>query len=539
MAAQWKAVPTTTVFLSCAPPFSFYKLIQEIWVAKRHCTYSLHRVLSLTRKMRVATIVLEDALGEPHIGDEIDDLNAACGSGGTAQAIRLSFFTVEVDRQSVSRADPQTFLGFAYLINYAPPSVSWEEASGCHKARSYIHESVLRFPTLITDDGTPSASFLLNNYYHCKRDYETSVDGNPFSVSGTYYCQQNGVTSCCAHACLRMAINSGPIQTNITTREINQILGSGSPARGLYPDEIEEVAKHCGYAIMRWDFFKHPTEDYVQLLYSIVESDCPALLVFTTKEGLPSHVIPAFGHTLNSDEWYPEARIAYSGPPEAQYHPSSSWVDHFLVHDDNFGPYYCLSPSSLRKLTMPWADRTLRAKEILGFLPKRTAVDPYFAENVATLAISKVVPVMMTVEGVWGDALRKYTEGFGTNRNFVLRTFQMRKKKYREHLLSASDHAGGASNRDELGFLRAFPLAFWVTEVSLPDLYTANQTKLGEVLVKLTKASLHQDLPGLVAVRLPHLVMEFKNSKLASIHEVSIDSHYPLAGVPQPGVPGW
>jgi hypothetical protein len=436
--------------------------------------------------MQVTRLSLEDAASEPDVREELDDLDTAFGSGGAAQAIRLGFFTK-------LKSGSEEFLGFADLINYQPPGVGWRNRQKHPEARSYIYQCVLRIPTIIDpdrEDPLKAVEGLLNNYCHCSREFKVNVDGATRSVTGAYYCQQNNATSTCAQASLRMVINSGPLAGTTSTRQINATLGiTVAPSKkprgtGLLTDQLNLVAEASGYSMMRWNFFERPTEDYAQLLYSIVESHTPALLAFTTREGDAGHVVPVFGHTLNSDEWYPEARIAYSGPPGAKYHPSSSWVDHFLIHDDNFGPYYCLAPSALRKSVLPQIDSRMRVLDVVGLFPTGTTLDPFLAENIATVAMRTVMPHLLKSAGRWRSVLKKYTEGFGVKRNFVLRTFHMKRSSYRSHLLAHVDHSGGQTAAQQVSFVSQLPKDFWITEVSLPDLYTGNKTKLGEVLVR-------------------------------------------------------
>ena len=67
----------------------------------------------------------------------------------------------------------------------------------------------------------------------------------------------------------------------------------------------------------------------------------------------------------------------------------------------------------------------------------------------------------------------------------VLRTILTDKKAYEQHLREIHDPDG---NTLEEALIREIcdelPDYFWLTELTLPDLYTANKRKLGDVLFK-------------------------------------------------------
>jgi len=95
-----------------------------------------------------------------------------------------------------------------------------------------------------------------------------------------------------------------------------------------------------------------------------------------------------------------------------------------------------------------------------------------------------------SVTGVWGDRLRHRRRLEG--KNLVLRTQVVSRETYIDHLCKEPDHAG---HRAELGpetrslLERRLPTSFWMTEFTLPELYSVNKTKLGEVLLKFSPSA--------------------------------------------------
>jgi hypothetical protein len=226
-----------------------------------------------------------------------------------------------------------------------------------------------------------------------------------------------------------MALNTvGPSDRLISNKTVQEALGV-DPAE-VYVEDIKRVLEKRKLEPYVWSFGETaPQIDYFRLVYSIVESGYPALLVFSTADDEQDHVIPVWGHTLNLDEWHPEAQVLYAGPESARYYPSSAWADHFLIHDDNFGPYYCLARDVFS--THP----KVRARYVVGLFPRRIGVSPVAAENLASSALSSYLPKLAPyAQGNWS---RQLTDQSAI---YVLRTLLIRKDRYLDHLRTAKGH---------------------------------------------------------------------------------------------------
>lgn len=479
--------------LPCQRPFSFYfDLIDRVFRAADSNRMPLHRLCTLARKQGARTVILEPAGGLSHVRDEISDLDRMhAGGGGAAEAIAISYFACDIaDGQDLSDIDASCFLGQAIVINYRPPE-------SAEFTVSYVFEAVLPPPTLARDAGE---TLLLNNYLAPHKGATCSVRGRDFTVEGVYYCQQNSRTHVCAHACLRMAIQSGD-GANLTSASINSRLQITPPCEGLALGQIVEVIESCGLAAEVADCEKLNHPQRVALLASIVESGDQALLVFRTgeqRDGLAEeHVVLVFGHTRHSDEWHPQAIPIYGGPGSAKYLSASAWIDHFLIHDDNLGPYYTLSSHALE------SDPDVAAHWIIAVRSKTPTLTANGAEGIAAATLTNILPMLATsASGRWFDYL--------TQRSFryVLRTVLIDRADYIAHLRESEGHDGSRMTDKEIAEFEGLPERIWMVEFSLPAIFTGNRSKLGEVLLEADRTDIAELTdPGaiLVGLRMPHL----------------------------------
>lgn len=528
-AALWTELPTETTFLGCRAPFSFFfDLVRPLWKGPGYPTnVAFHRLCTLARKMGAQTVVVSCALHRTIVREDIDDLDAANNGGGAAEAIDISFFSELIEDESrLPKADPGSLIGRSTLINY-------KKAGSIDFDLTYVFEAIFRVPRLLGD-----GSELLNNYIHTRRRFDVEVCKQTFSLNAVYYCQQNSVTGVCAHACLRMALNSvDPSLPVITTRYINQKLGLVPPAGGLNLLQIEQILGGLGFKPFFFAFNpQKPDPTYMRTLYSVVESGCPALLVFSTANQGEAHIVPVFGHTLNSDEWHPFAHstASYSGPASAPYYSSSAWADHFLAHDDNFGPYYCLSNMAFtdigRSPQTPWAMTPL---SVIGLFPDAVQCSPLEVEGVATAWLNAAIPHLKTEgRGRWWDYMNERSWPY------VLRTFLIERALYEAHLQSIEGHDGSRLRPEEIApFIAGLPDRFWISEFTMPALYAGNKSKLGEILFDASKPVDPAHLfEAVLAMRAPSLLIKHLGGNNVAQSSASLESHSQLFRRVEPGL---
>jgi hypothetical protein len=487
---MWSELTTVNAVIDCRLPFSFYfGIVRPYWQTPGANNLPLHRICTLARKQGATHVIVESALGDPAVRLEITALDEAKGGGGAAEAIKLSFFVTDNDDLDLTDAKSD-LLGQATIINYRPTNYS-------SYTSSYVFEAILSIPSLTIGD---KKSDLLNNYIPSRSKFECDVRGKSFEIDGIYYCQQNGTTNVCAHASLRMALR-GDHNVQFTSQHINDFLKIKPPLYGLQLRQIIDVIQEQGHHAEVIDCTKFNREEYISMLASIVESGGRSLLVFTTGHvsggSSTEHVVPVFGHTRNSDEWHPQAIPMYAGPASAQHYRASSWIDHFVIHDDNFGPYYTLSSQALE------FDPDVKAHWIVAVRSRTLGLLSIGAEAVASLQIRNLLPSLSPLSsGQWFDYVTNHPW------TFVLRTILIGRDDYIEHLKNSKGHDGSAMLAAEIDRLRGLPDELWMVEFSLPALFTGNHSKLGEVLVSTDAPSVPPDINSMtLGVRLPNLLL--------------------------------
>ncbi|RXH28927.1 hypothetical protein XH99_14030 [Bradyrhizobium nanningense] len=503
---MWKRLATDTVNIACSPPFSFYfDIVREYFRAATN-TQPLHRICTLTRKQRATWLVAECALDRPDVQEEIEHLDRRYGGGGEASATALSFFK-NCHSANELRDSPEAeanLLAHAVIINYR----SKRKADFSH---SYVFEAILA--PIKNSFGNGHSGLLLNNFVAAEGHFERTILGRVFALKGVYYCQQNDTTHVCGHACLRMAINSaGQFAKPISNVGINRFLGITRKVKGLTSGQMEDVIADAGLNPLV--ITKLKPEHFLPELASIVESGYLALLGFTTKRRA-DHVVTVFGHTRNSDEWHPQAIPAYSGPSSAKYLPSGSWIDHFLIHDDNFGPHFSLSARSFDLHT------NVKPSCLIGLLPAEPVVHSNYAEGLASSTLKNLL------QQFEGRPMNKWLDYMAIRpQDFVLRAILMKGSQYFGHLKGMTGHDGTLLDDLIISKLEWLPEYFWMVEYSLPPLYTGNRTKLGEVLITAADSKGYR-AGHVLAVRLPGLVLRSQGTTFDGLPS-DLRSHSPI-----------
>lgn len=511
---------------------SYFDLIKKYWRAtnKYGVNRTFHRLCSLMRKMDAQSVFIEHISDySPELLEEKAAIDTYYRRNIKVEVFRFTFLSDEIlSIDKLIDLPDDKFLATATLINFKDLNNKWH---------SYIYESIVCRPKL-------SNTLLLNNYIHIRKDFHCSIDlGNKkirsFKINGTFFCQQNGITSVCAHVSLCMLINNMDKKgIKFTAERINKILGIDhinqkvGGARGLSEAQMIQVLEGAGLNVAWQNFFDNPSIDYAEYLYSFMEGGCPALLFFTTKhlnenaaiDDFPLHVVPVIGHTLNSDIWEAEAELAYKRSVTFNYRPASEWVDHFIFHDDNFGMYLCLPTDSLRKITIPKHDPILRAYSAIVVTPISVHTHPGEAEYAGASFLRRLLEQLPINLGIW---LKRLAD---TSIPMVIRTMLMSKEKYKKHLIDEEDFKGEKFKDSEIATMtNNLPRHFWLCEISTPDIYTANKHKILDFIyvcnkkTNITGEDLHNRW---IQIRLPGAC--YFNTRPPSAIRLSVKSHYPL-----------
>ena len=503
---------------------------------------AFHRLCSLMRKMDANTVVIEKGdIGLNDINKEYNALKDYYGRDVEFEALRFTFILDDINTiDNIKTLDDDRFLASATVINFnkVDDPARENEDTGWY---SYLYSAIVTTPKI---KGTLP---LLNNYLHVYRSFQREVayvDGAPlrqYKIIGTFFCEQNAVTSVCAHASLCMILNN-MVETNdiLVPEDINEIVDINHAEKGeddrlardgLNQDDINAVLISKGLTYKLLNFFSNPNIDYDAQIYNYLESKFPCLLVFTTS-GQESHIVPILGHTLNSDIWKPEAIVAYAHDSAFDgYLSSVRWVDHFIIHDDNFGMYNCLPVDTLKKVTLPKHDPYFRAAYAIAVIPSEVTTSAREAEWASILNTGDILKWRINN----GSPLDFWCEQLFKKSNIVtVRTFNITKEEYL-HSLNEEDFDGNSYSDDDKNELtRDLPNRFWISEITLPDLYSANKHKIIDFFYR-------SDLPDDVydpedekmkkrwlQIRFPYVLVKRESDGRISLNTLSVKSHYPL-----------
>jgi len=499
---------------------------------------AFHRLCSLMRKMDVRTAVVEDISSSfAEIAAEGKALNTYFGQHIEIKAHRITFLAEEVIAlDSLPKVKNDNFLSSSIIINFKDPKKDWN---------SYLFSAIVTIPKIKNDPKLGDVP-LLNNFIHIRRKFKREViiteeKKIEFTITGSFFCQQNSVTSVCAHASLCMTLNNMEIQEElITPEDINEIIGVDHKTSKFGPEgearftdkEIKKVLSQYALTYELLNFFENPNIGYNEYIYRYIESRCPVLLIFTT-DVTTSHVVPILGHTLNSDMWRPEAETAYS--PAASrldaFKSASEWVDHFIIHDDNFGMYLCLPVDALKRVTLPKYDPTFRAHYAVVVKPSDVTTPSREAENASAIITYDLLQWRKKTGApldTWADRL---LERMSHGRPIVIRTFLVKKEDYIYSLKERDFENNSFSAEDKQILVKDLPDRFWLSEITLPYLYTANKNKIIDCFYGCNYPESKTDIDiydRWLQIRFPFVLVRHDPSGTPSISELSVKSHYPL-----------
>lgn len=426
----------------------------------------LRRILSLVCKQKSRSILVEEirASDSPLLTAENEALALRNREFEGSTVHRLTFF------QSPANTPPQPheFLGYAVF--------KLDKFEG--RLFGHVYEAVIK----------PIRGTKHNTFLHTRRNFDLATSVGAGVVPGVLYAQQNNQTFACAHVALRSALSSILPQGEVTYSELNAVAGvdhqdpmsrvGEGTGRGLKRRQIDAILHHYGVPFRRLMHEPNVAElpekiEYQAELYAALESGRPALLGFALSPDAPGfvparHLIPVIGHTFNDDAWVPDAERFYF-PRNQGYFRSESWLSTYVVHDDNLGPYYCLPRHFL--------DRQL-FRLLYSLQPKPSSLSISEAEALAFSALTAIHTAIPVLGVPWYDRFAVYAR----TKSLILRSFQLNRRQYLDHLGTIRDAAGERFPVSEIAKLEtALPEYFWLSEISVPELFSTARQKVGEI----------------------------------------------------------
>lgn len=540
-----------TEFVDISLGNSLFSVIDKYCYQQFGGRRQIHRLFTLARKHEAQTLIVSEVYAKnfPKLNDEITALNNYFGDKIDFQAFQFVVIDKQVNNfQQLRNINPnENILSDTVIINYKYKDYGW---------LSYLFYAIHTFPHMYNKNGEKTC--IINNYYCLHNVFFSSIRIDDtlfrFTICGTIFHQQNVLTSVCAHAAICSILNTLNTEDYIFPEDINNFLGVDhinykyTYLEGIHGDSFSRVSindnitsiifNSYGYKVIKDDYSNCVSSDkYSHYLYSNVESRLPSLLIFSTKQDDELHVVPLIGHTLNTDLWMPEAELAYSDRlGNIHYRNTSAWVDHFIIHDDNFGMYSCLPVDSLWKEKKFSQDPSFRAVCSLSILPNN--------ENIQSTSIQAQWVALSVLEAFLEELYKSYD----TNYWIQLLYLSLRDYKkspivtrnlfinYQEFALSLEDkdyENNYFSNHDKNNLLSDLPENFWLIEITLPDLYTANRSKIADVIyppdVDINEyGNIDNILYTWNKVRFPELILKNKLSQDIDTYNSSVSSHYPL-----------
>jgi len=493
-------------------PFSLFKLAEDRFEGSA----PIRRLLTLARQREATFIIIEEVEPTDDIAAENDWLLSRYPDHHSEGLLRLSIWRGEtVPTETMEGCDSTSCVGYAVLKHDAVPSRGFDQW--------HIYEAVLRkFPHP-------------HNYCHAIANFTFRVGGGEWTIPGCLYAQQNGLSKACAQVAIRSVVATRLGRADVSYVEINgyaaEIDSVDDPGNGLSINQIAHVLQRLGVNFFQVNYEVTPELrqqlPFEKLIYSGIESGAGALMVFKMEgPGAPadvSHIIAGFGHTFNEDAWAPQAQSAYFRIGETiRYIPSRAWASSFIVHDDNFGANLCIPTTYLKPDQVGY---------VVELLPTGATYSGALAEIVSADFFYSILPNLPREENPWLDRLWDHFH----QQKLILRCVFTTREQYVKGLESVEDWEGQTEDAAVIEDLRSQQAQnLWMIEVAIPELFSTNKRKLGEILLNAEQGiDFHDPFKSFILARFPSLYVFFdgfgdQNTPLFLTSPSQIQSHTPL-----------
>lgn len=459
-------------FVDIQSPFSNFDFVEKRFAKSQ----TIHRCFSLARSANCCCCVVEPLVDVGLLDDDTKEMRRL-GYHVATTNFRLSFWKKPASSKQEFNALAESDL-FGYMIvrcdGLDPADPQW-----------YVFEAVL------------SKYDHPHNCVSMPGEYNLAVCGRNFRMRGVMFCQQNKLNKRCAQVSLRALLSRIVPGRDVAYSRINAIAArvaksSGetfNPSDGMSVKQIEQVLTDFGIRYKDVDYpraAKSPKKlarlkkeiPYTKFMYAGAESGLGALLGFKVHGGdeKSRHIIPIFGHTFNKDSWVSDARKFYFNDKDqySAYMPSDSWTSSFIGHDDNLGPDFCVPRAYVLPEDVDYVVELYRPE---------VKYSGAIAEAIA-FQVLKHLQNSLQVDEVWAPRLIDALD----DGNVVLRSVSLSCESYIAHLHQMRAWDGTEESRVAVdGFSQMkLPSVMWMVEVSLPQLFPANEAKIGEIVLDAT-----------------------------------------------------
>ena len=449
----------------------------------------LKRIFQTVLGQGCRTILVEHDYDDPDYKNEYHSFYEELFKTYSDKTQRLHFFACDLKQDDIARLSQfkTKYLGFCSL-------------------RPFQSQKVVNAVIKPTEDANqPKRSFIL-----CQKDFPVEIkvsDKNTqkLKIKGFPFIQQDGQLGCCAHASLATIDHFLASEYGREPYFVSKIVEAASqvpeirreiPTTGLSALQISQVLKHMGYAPLIYQYGEGILSPFPpeRVIYHYMESEIPIMLGILTESG--GHALTIIGHSFEPDVWWALAQIAYyrRRPSGGPYHCSTTWIQNFIVQDDNFGPY----------LTVPkefiWA-KASEALLIVVPLPKNVNIQGEDAELYAYRMLSdEIILKWMLDAGKKEKNTKKWSAVFLehlADEDLVLRTCLLDSKQFKKRY--PAPHLKSFYQKVDM------PDKVWVTEVSIPELFCQSRLRLGEVIIDSTSSM--KFAHSFICIHLPGIIV--------------------------------
>lgn len=473
---------------------------------------AVRRLFSQARSSKARTMVIEPLPAEGLIADENIELRRLFPKYSMDGLRRLSFWTCPDEVVQRNQHLDKHLIGYAVLKLDTIRTPSGQVA---HQAW-HVFESVI---------GQQPLSYA---FVPRPREYALRIGARNFKVSGSLYCQHNGLNKACAQVALRSLLAHRLEDSDISYSRINKIAGKVRrfhPKKGLDAEQIMRVLEELKITYTSLNLQETPKfrKRYHDYLYAGIESGEGALLGFRLKgpDADERHIMPFFGHTFNPDTWLPYAEQDYFhvGDTSLKYISSGAWTGSFIGHD-GLGSNYCVP-----RLYIPPAQVDFIAVLHRDGFPSHGVRAEVLALDYLDRCQKRTWPSGpgSVAENSWLLRLRNYVG----ERQAVFRALPVTREEYLAHLRAMRDWRGNReSNTVVEAISQHLPQRLWMIEVSIPELFPLNKRKIGCIILDGSKPlSKDRDFGNsFVYARLPEQYIFFVGADRSGTENFRVDS---------------
>jgi len=382
---------------------------------------------------------------------------------------------------------------------------------------------------------------------HSKSDFTVNLLGFNIKVKGVPFIEQDYRVSACATAAIWMSSTSvlrnfnggrsfSPIEITVEGGSRFIPLGRVIPNQGLTIEQINWAFKGMELDPL---LYEGPFEvaSAKNIIYKYVESNIPVLLVVKRLErnerreiieygGL--HAVVATGHLY---DWKanPESnnlKVRVGGiEHEIPYNLSSDWVDGFIAHDDQRGPYRELRLTEEPGLAEDGSGTCVISEDSSTY----EGGEMIYEGILQTIITPLPKKIFISAEKVERKAIRlflKFYELFYQSlpTNFVLRTYLVPSNNFKRTLIGGSGMAEALIRWYRGELLSRY---VWVVEVGEKTFRAEKKPDeikiFGEVLIDSTSNVLNNDF---LAIHLPHHIVMMNPKLEPTHHDITGDGRY-------------